>query len=111
MTIEQRRAEVEQTVRALMGGQRKERIVTEVDQERAEARAQFLDLISAYSEENRAAAWLVGIEETVRTIGGVWLAMAVLCGGWPKGYRAEDGWDPLTTIEWNRWHRLTEGRQ
>lgn len=58
-------------------------------------RAQFLGLISAYSEERWCAGWMDGIEESVRKDGGLWLFMAAACGGWPIGYRAEGGWAPL----------------
>lgn len=67
---------------------------------RAELRAQMLDLISAYSQQGWAASWIIGIEEIIRRDGGIWLAMAAVCGGWPKGYRAKDGWEPLTEAEW-----------
>lgn len=66
-------------------------------------REHFLDLISAYSEDMWCAGWMSGIEQEIRRQQGVWLPMAVACGGWPKGYRAEDGWDPLTDEERAAW--------
>lgn len=62
-------------------------------------RAQMLDLLSAWSEDNWAAGWMSGIEKEARRAGGLWTVMAAACGGWPKGYRAEEGWEPLTTEE------------
>lgn len=62
-------------------------------------RAQMLDLISAYSEDTWCAGWHMGVEDEVRRLGGSWLVLAALCDGWPKGYEAENGWDPLTDDE------------
>ncbi len=64
-----------------------------------ELRAQFLGLISDYSESAYCAGWMTGIEETIRDHGGLWIYLAAACGGWPKGYRAENGWEPLTDDE------------
>ena len=69
-------------------------------------RAQFLALIAAYSEERWAAGWSRGVEQYVRSQGGVWLAMAVACDGWPVGYQAEEGWAPLTEAERSRWAEM-----
>lgn len=63
------------------------------------ARAQFLDAISSYSEARWCAGWMRGVENDVRGIGGQFLLMAFAAGGWPVGYRGEDGWDPLTADE------------
>lgn len=84
---------------------------TETGTSRGELRAQFLDLISAYSEDTWAAGWEAGVEKTIRRDQGIWLALAVACGGWPNGYRAENGWDPLTGDERAAWARIvgTEG--
>lgn len=62
-------------------------------------RDQFLEAISGYSEDRWAAGWLYGIEKQVRAEGGLWLLMAAACGGWPTGYRAEHGWEPLNEAE------------
>lgn len=62
-------------------------------------REQFVELISAYSEDRWAASWMSGIEAEIRTIGGAWIVQALVCGGWPIGYRGEDGWAPLTEAE------------
>lgn len=62
-------------------------------------RRQLLDAISGYSEDHWAAGWLNGIEIEVRKLGGLWIVMAAACQGWPLGYEAENGWDPLTDIE------------
>lgn len=65
----------------------------------AERREQFLEAISGYSEDRWAAGWLIGIEDQVRAEAGLWIVMAAACEGWPLGYRAEQGWDPLTDDE------------
>lgn len=65
----------------------------------AEVRARFIDSISEYSEQNWCAGWMTGIEKEIRTKGGAWILLAFLSGGWPSGYEAEDGWDPLTEEE------------
>lgn len=65
----------------------------------ADRREQFLEAISGFSEDHWAAGWLDGIEEQVRAEGGLWVVMAAACQGWPSGYRAEHGWDPLTDEE------------
>ena len=62
-------------------------------------RAQFVALLSAWSEQRWAAGWHSGIEDEARRVGGLWLVMAAACGGWPKGYEGEDGWEPLTGEE------------
>lgn len=62
-------------------------------------RQQMLEAISGYSEDHWAAGWLDGIEKEVRELGGLWIVMAAACGGWPVGYEAEHGWDPLTETE------------
>lgn len=63
------------------------------------ARAQFVEAISEYSEDRWCAGWMRGVENDVREIGGRFLLMAFTAGGWPLGYRGEDGWDPLTPEE------------
>jgi len=75
---------------------------------RHELRRRFLGFISNESEARWAAGWMMGIEDTLRSEQGIWLAMAVACGGWPKGYLAENGWDPLTTDELLEWKRITD---
>lgn len=62
-------------------------------------REQMLEAISGYSEDRWAAGWLNGIETQIRKIGGLWLVMAAACSGWPVGYRAEHGWEPLNEAE------------
>lgn len=62
-------------------------------------RLQFLEWLSDWSETNWCAGWYSGIEEKAREAGGLWLVVAAACEGWPKGYRAEDGWEPLTVEE------------
>ena len=62
-------------------------------------RFQFCDAISGVSEERWSAGWHIGIVEQLRREGGLWLRMAHAAGGWPVGYRGEDGWDPLTEAE------------
>ncbi len=62
-------------------------------------RRQMLEAISGYSEDHWAAGWLTGIEQEVRALGGLWILMAAACGGWPLGYEAEHGWEPLTETE------------
>lgn len=62
-------------------------------------RQQMLEAISGYSEDHWAAGWLNGIERQVRERGGLWIVMAAACGGWPLGYEAEHGWEPLTETE------------
>lgn len=62
-------------------------------------RGMMCDLISAHSEDIWAAQWMRGIEDDVHKQGGQWLVMAWVCGGWPKGYRGEDGWEPLDATE------------
>jgi hypothetical protein len=57
------------------------------------------EAISAYSEDRWAAGWLNGIEKELRAAGGLWIVMAAACGGWPIGYEAEHGWQPLTERE------------
>lgn len=69
--------------------------MAEVSEEVQRMRKQFIELISAYSEDRWAAGWFGGIEEDIRKEGGIWNAIAEACQGWPKGYRGEDGWDPL----------------
>lgn len=59
----------------------------------------FLEAISAYSEDHYCAGWLSGIEEQIRANGGPWLILAYYAGGWPKGYRAEHGWEQLSFKE------------
>jgi hypothetical protein len=76
---------------------------------RQDLREKFLGAISAYSEDMWCAGWLNGIEKIVRAERGIWLTMAVACGGWPLGYRAEDGWDPLTDDEM-REYRFSHGQ-
>lgn len=58
-------------------------------------RAQFLDMISAYSQDHWAAGWMDGIENDIRSEGGLWVDIARACGGWPIGYMAEGGWEPF----------------
>lgn len=55
-------------------------------------RRQFIEIISAVSEDLWCAGWDSGIVETLMAEGGLWSAMASECGGWPLGYRAEEGW-------------------
>lgn len=71
-------------------------------------RARFLDMISAYSESQYAAGWKTGIELDIRTDEQnlLWLAVAGACQGWPLGYRAATGWDPLTDEEQVRLREL-----
>ncbi len=66
---------------------------------RASLRDAFCELISAYSEDRWCAGWMTGVEKTIREQGGIWIGIAYICGGWPIGYRGEDGWDPLTQEE------------
>lgn len=76
------------------------------ERERDQRRRQFVNLISAHSEARYAAGWCSGIEEDVREQRGIWLALAVTCAGWPKGYEGEEGWDPLTPGELDAWARI-----
>lgn len=66
---------------------------------KAELRSQFLDFISMHSEDTWCASWMDGIEKEIRADKGIWLYLAYVCEGWPKGYRAHDGWEPLSTEE------------
>ncbi len=68
---------------------------------REQIRERMLEAISEYSEDRWAAGWMNGIEREVRAIGGGWTLMAAACGGWPIGYRGEEGWDELTEGEIN----------
>lgn len=51
----------------------------------------LLTLMSAWSEDQHCAGWLVGLDQELRGRGGIWeiLGRAI---GWPIGYRAEGGW-------------------
>jgi F0F1-type ATP synthase membrane subunit c/vacuolar-type H+-ATPase subunit K len=62
-------------------------------------REQFLAMISAYSEERRSAGWMRDVEQEIRAAGGLWIALAAACCGWPIGYMAAGGWDELSEEE------------
>jgi hypothetical protein len=70
-------------------------------------REQMIRMIGAYSEENWAVGWLEGIDQQIRLEGGLWIAMAAVCGGWPQGYQGEEGWIPLSRDEWAKLHNWT----
>ena len=55
------------------------------------ARAQLLDLLSAWSEDRWAAGWIDGIDQEAHEAGGVWEAAGRVIG-WPLGYRGAEGW-------------------
>jgi hypothetical protein len=59
----------------------------------------LVDAVSAYSEMQWCAGWLVGIERIIREEGRAWVVLAYLAGGWPIGVDGEDGWAPLTADE------------
>lgn len=65
-------------------------------------RSMFITSISEYSEDMWCAGWMSGVEHDIRREGGIFLVMAFLAGGWPRGYRGEDGWEPLTDEEKDR---------
>lgn len=61
-------------------------------------RAQFCDMISGWSEDHYAAGWIIGVVGMVKKEGGLWAVLAEACGGWPIGYRGEDGWGFDTNV-------------
>lgn len=63
-------------------------------------RASMLEAMSDYSQNHWAAGWLGDLDRMLfQSANPLWKAMAELAGGWPLGYRAEDGWVDLETAE------------
>jgi len=54
-------------------------------------RADLLTLMSAWSEDQHCARWLIGLDTELLASGGVWEILGREIG-WPIGYRAEGGW-------------------
>jgi hypothetical protein len=65
----------------------------------AASRQQMFKAISGHSQDRWAADWLIGIEKNIRGVGGLWIFMAAARDGWPLGYEAEHGWEPLNAAE------------
>lgn len=79
----------------------------EIDNDLVVRRCQMITLMSAWSEDQWSAGWDSALDERIREgANDLWLMMAAACGGWPKGYRAEDGWEPLTAKEYQYVHSL-----
>lgn len=73
----------------------------EILAERSALRAAFIRAASDYSEQRWCAQWMSGIEVELREIGGAWLVLAMLCGGWPTG-EVDGEWLPVTDDEAHR---------
>lgn len=63
----------------------------EPDTREQRLRADLLTLMSAWSEDQHCAGWLIGLDKELLAEGGVWeiLGQAI---GWPIGYMGEGGW-------------------
>ena len=62
-------------------------------QDEAYARLELIQTISAVSEHDYAAGWLMGIENLLLRRGGIWKTLAEQYG-WPDGWNGLDGWHP-----------------
>lgn len=73
------------------GGHADRRTKEQEQRERDIARTTLLHAMEAESEARWCASWMINLDRILHAEAGHWEALA-RAGGWPLGYRGEDGW-------------------